>query len=482
MTIKRRLAVSNVIMIVLPVVITMIIGSLSVGAVYFTLYKTKGFGFENSEDFYRMSLSVTATVNEALEGNEENIPKKLDAVCKALNADTTALVVYKNEQEYYRFGTQMDSDERLISSARLIDGDGFVSSESRQMYRHVLTRKDTVFEVYLFSAPTQMDFKTLKTIIVISAVVIVIGIVFSIYFTNRFLIRFIFKRIENPLDELAHGVHEISTGNLDYRIVYNKNDEFKPICDAFNDMAVRLKRSVEMTRKNEENRKRLLLNISHDLRSPLTSIQVCVEGILDGVASDTQKERKYLEIIKRKAVDIDRMVSQIFEYSKLDAENSQLETELTDLLGETQDIVNAISEEYEKRGLDIFVSGSSAYAMIDTDLYCRIVTNLLDNSAKYKEKDSAHIVIRVEKSQGYAHVIFADDGPGVDESELTKIFDVFYRSDKARINPGNGSGIGLAFVKSAVENMNGSVKAYNNGGLTVEIIFSEANYEQNTDC
>lgn len=473
MTIKKRLAISNIIMIVVPVIITLIIGCVCIGAVYFTLYHTNGFGFEDSEDFYRLSQSISVAVDEALEGGKDDVTDRLDVISKTLNYENTALIVSENGETIYSFGTRMQEDDALVASIQGIGGNGFISTASRQVYRHISVHDGAAYEVYLFSAPTQVNYNTLKAAIAVCAAVIFVGIICSIVITNRFLIKFVFRRIEDPLDELAAGVKEISSGNLEYRINYEKNDEFTPICNAFNDMAVRLKRSVELTRNNEESRKKLLLNISHDLRSPLTSVKAYVEGLLDGVASDTGMRRRYLETIRRKTTEIDNMVSKIFEYSKLDSLTSSVDTEKTDILKETQDIADAVSDEYNQKGLLISVSGNAAYTAINTELYCRIVTNLLNNSLKYKNRNIAEMKISVEKMDGFVRVKFADNGPGVDEEELPKIFEVFYRADAARNKPGDGSGIGLAFVKSAVENMGGSVKAYNNEGLTVEIIFPE---------
>lgn len=482
MTIKKRLAVSNVIMIVLPVIITLIIEAVSIGAVYLSICNKNGFGFSSNEDFYELSQTVSAHIEEALERNDDNVLYKLDIVCNILDKKTTALVIMKDGSEFYTYGETAENDSTLISSVNQLNEDGFSSSASRQVYHHTSKQKSGVYEIYLFGKPSYTNYESVETTIIICEIMNCLGIILSIVFTNGFLTNSIFKRIETPLDELSKGVTEISNGNLDYRIDYDKNDEFKPICEDFNSMAVRLKESVELTKKNEESRKKLLLNISHDLRSPLTSIQAYVEGLLDGVASDTAMRHKYLETIKRKAIDIDNMVSQLFAYSKLDLQTATTETQRVDLAKETVDIINAVAEEYKEKGLCVSVKGEPVSVRINTELLYRIVTNLFDNSVKYKNKESANMEITIEKSGDFAHICFSDNGPGVDEKELTKIFDVFYRTDTARNNPGDGSGIGLAFVKSAVENMNGTVRAYNQNGLTVEIIFPVVKEnEQNID-
>ena len=123
-----------------------------------------------------------------------------------------------------------------------------------------------------------------------------------------------------PLELLSYGVDQISRGNLDYRFEYSNDDEFLPVCTAFNGMAERL----ELARRNEENRKELLLDISHDLRSPLTSIRAYVEGLSDGMASTPEMQKRYLDTIKRKTEDIEKMVSALFAYSKLDMEEFEI--------------------------------------------------------------------------------------------------------------------------------------------------------------
>ena len=100
-------------------------------------------------------------------------------------------------------------------------------------------------------------------------------------------------------------MHQIRDGNLTYRISYTEPDEFRPICEDFNDMAGRLRDSVSRSQKEEESRKELLAGISHDIRSPLTAIQAYVEGLLDGVADTEEKRTAYLSIIQKKSVEMD---------------------------------------------------------------------------------------------------------------------------------------------------------------------------------
>ena len=289
--------------------------------------------------------------------------------------------------------------------------------------------------------------------------------------TNRFLTWFVLKKIKQPLKMLSDGVQQISDGNLDHKIIYHENDEFKPVCESFNNMAARLKDSVDEVQKNEQNRKELIAGISHDLRSPLTSIKAFVEGLLDGVAGTPESQREYLQIIKQKTDDINNMVSQLFLYSKMDMGNYPTHPEVLNIESEIKDFVSASQEEYKSKGLTIEIIDIPT----DTHIYAdplqlrSVFANILGNSAKYKVKDMAKALIDCIEDNGVIRIIFEDDGPGVPKDMLTKMFDVFYRGDLSRNNPQQGSGLGLAIASKALERMNGSIYAENidSGGLRI---------------
>ena len=305
----------------------------------------------------------------------------------------------------------------------------------------------------------------------------VIGVAVLMVLTNRFLIRFVFRKIEQPLAMLSDGVREISAGNLGHRIVYHENDEFRQVCDDFNSMAEHLKDSIEEVQKNERNRKELLSSISHDLRSPLTSIKAFVEGLQDGVAATPEAQREYLAVVKQKTDDIISMVSQLFMYSKMDMGNYPASPERLDIGKEVADFIAASREEYRAEGLRIegleFPEGS--YVLADPVQLRSIFINILSNSAKYKNRDTASAVVRCIPRDERIQVVFEDDGPGVPEDTLPRLFNPFYRGDPSRSNPHQGTGLGLAIAAKAAERMNGRIFAENReeGGLRVVIEIPE---------
>lgn len=291
------------------------------------------------------------------------------------------------------------------------------------------------------------------------------------FLTNRLLTKFVFKKIMYPLEVLADGVQHISEGDLNHRIEFTEQNEFKPICEAFNNMAARLKASEEKVQKNEQNRKELFSGISHDLRSPLTSIKAFAEGLLDGVANTPESQKEYLQIIKQKTEDVNNMVSQLFLYSKMDMGSYPTNPEKIDIRKEVKDFVAASQEDFRAKGLSIKITDlpTKTYIYADPLQLRSIFANLLENSAKYKKADTAEATIYCMASDEAVNVIIEDNGPGVSEDAIPKLFDAFFRVDPSRNNPNQGSGLGLPIALKAVERMGGNIRVENisKGGLRV---------------
>lgn len=480
MTVKRRLALSNVIMIVVPVVIALCTGLLCLAGIYMTLKYSNGFGFDSGSEFYNISQTVLKKVNEIFEDGID-IQRKLKSIGSVIDISSTDLQVYENGQLIYSTGNADMVSQNLKLSAKSAGNSSFVSDGKNELYYWSGISENRTYELYLFSDNSHQENIDVRNAVIISACILLLTVTLSIYFTDRFLIHFVFEKIETPLDILSDGVKEISNGNLEYRICYENEDEFQPVCTSFNEMAERLKNSVEEIKKNEDSRKEMILDISHDLRSPLTSIQAYVEGILDGIADTPEMRKKYLLTIKRKTGDIEKMIASLSAFSKLDM-NAYAVRETNTRLPEF--FKEYLRKNAEDVPLKVEVTADGVYTCkADTELLERITFNVLNNSMKYGNKDNPECRILIHKEDGYARIEFADNGEGVEEENLEHLFDIFYRTDKARSHTGNGSGIGLSFVKKAVELMGGQVKAVNNeqGGLSI-VIYLRCIYEKDTDC
>jgi len=203
------------------------------------------------------------------------------------------------------------------------------------------------------------------------------------------------KRIVKPLEPLNEGVRQIHDNNLAYRIDYKGDDEFRPVCEAFNEMAARLETSAAERQKDETNRKELIAGISHDLRTPLTSIKGYLEGIEKGVASTPEMRENYFSIIRKKTDDLEHIIEQLFLFSKLDMNEFPINLRRTDIAPAVSDMIEDSIPEYAARGLDINLSEmpKGIFASADVLLLRNVVINILENSVKYKEKEQGQIEI-----------------------------------------------------------------------------------------
>lgn len=319
----------------------------------------------------------------------------------------------------------------------------------------------------------EKDLKSFLFLLLILLIVMLVILIISIALTNRFLTRFMFRRIEEPLALLSAGVEKIGRGELDSPTVYTRTDEFKQVFDAFNDMAARLKASAERSAAEEQSRRELFAGISHDLRSPLTSVRAYTEALLDGVAQTPEDMRRYLLKIQRHEAEIEKMTEALFLYTKMELKDYPVHMQSLDLRSEIERMCgeNAADPHLVTDTSDI----PAVYVAADRFLLERCILNLLDNSRKYRRGETAHARISAERSNGSVQISVADDGIGVSDELLPRLFDPFYRTDPSRTNPAGGSGLGLSIVREAVAHMGGRVWAESvpEGGLNIIIELRE---------
>lgn len=315
----------------------------------------------------------------------------------------------------------------------------------------------------------EKDLKSFLLLVALLCLVMLALLVLSIVLTNRFLTRFMLRRVEEPLKTLTEGAAQIGRGNLDYRLSYDRADEFGPVCHAFDDMAERLRAAAERSAAEEQSRRELFAGISHDLRSPLTSVRAYTEALLDGVAKTPEDMRRYLTKIQLHEAEIEHMAEALFLYAKMELKDYPVRLQPLNLRSELERIC---AENPTDGRAEIDLSGVQPLSVVaDPFLLERIVLNLLDNSRKYRRGETAHVRITAARDGDFVCLSVADDGIGVPEDRLPRLFDPFYRADPARRNPAGGSGLGLAIVREAAAHLSGTVRAENvpDGGLNIII-------------
>ncbi|GLB28469.1 hypothetical protein LAD12857_03920 [Lacrimispora amygdalina] len=465
LTVKRRLFISNIMMLVIPTVISLTV----IGAMLSTVMNILGVQDGDSEQFYRVTDQVRNYAEEWSQNSDiEQIKSGMDAIEQDYGTENMFLTLYQNGERQYTAGNPVYSP--FIEATLTESGEHYFTMDQTGIYKtdageYTILIVDTNFQ-------TMDDWYYIDNLPLINFYILVIVIVIAIIFmTNRLLTRMVVKSIIIPLDTLVYGVHQIRDGNLNYRIEYAGKDEFADVCADFNEMAERLLVMVNARQRDEDSRKELIAGISHDLCTPLTSIKTYVEGIELGMASTPEKLSHYLDTIKSKAIDMDNIINQLFLFSKLDIGEFPMQTEEVDIGKWLDGYIDAVLEEYGHRGLQINLVENITSVAVDVDSvqFRNVLTNIMENSVKYGNKEQGIMRIACRSDNSNVVITLSDNGSGVPEEMLEKLFEIFFRGDKARTNTSRGSGLGLAISAKIMELLNGTIKAVNSpeGGLSV---------------
>lgn len=289
---------------------------------------------------------------------------------------------------------------------------------------------------------------------------ILLILAFNWLFTRRIL-----RVIMQPLDQLHDGVERIQQGNYEEALIYKGDKEFEELTDGFNQMQASLLDAQEKNRLYEQNRTQMVADISHDLRTPLTSIKGYAKGILDGVANTDEKRTNYLNIIYQKSLVMEKLLEKLFVFSQLETDKLPFDTVTTDLRQVFEDYVAEKSTELADQAVIFDLQlPAPLIAAIDPVQFRRILDNLVDNARKYAAVSPLVLTISGQTKGEQLIWTFADNGQGVSEDKLGQLFDEFYRVDEARQQI-DGHGLGLAIIKNIMGRLGGSVSVQSKNGL-----------------
>jgi len=247
------------------------------------------------------------------------------------------------------------------------------------------------------------------------------------------------RRILKPISALTGGVKQVSNGNLDYRVDCKRTDELGELADAFNDMTIRI---GEMLHTKE----RLLLDVSHELRSPLTRMKVALEFLPDGKAREN---------IREDILELEKMVSEILETARLKTEYGHLNRNTRDVTGLIREVADFFID--TPPGIDMKGLPSSAILDIDEDRVRSVLRNIIGNAVKYSENSTKPVTLCLEREDNYTVIRVTDFGPGIPADELPFIFEPFYRTDESRSKRTGGYGLGLSLCKTIMEAHEGKI-------------------------
>ncbi|MBS4219971.1 HAMP domain-containing histidine kinase [Bacillus sp. FJAT-49711] len=302
-----------------------------------------------------------------------------------------------------------------------------------------------------------------------------ISMVIVLIITNGLLTYYVSKSIITPIKRLSIAAKKISKGNLEYSVTSSKKDELGELSQTFEAMRLKLKEAKAAQIQYEQNRQELIASISHDLKTPLTSIKGYVKGIEDGVANTPEKLERYMNIIYSTANDMDVLIDELFLYSKLDLKRLPFHFEKVDLYSFFTDFVDelAFNLEKEQGAATLIANNADSYIVeADREKLKRVVTNIVQNSLKYMDKNDKEINVRLLSKPGEVIVEMQDNGRGMNKEDIPFIFDSFYRTDTSRNSSTGGSGLGLSIVKKIIEEHGGAIWANSELGKGTSIYFN----------
>lgn len=274
----------------------------------------------------------------------------------------------------------------------------------------------------------------------------------------------IYSGIVSPVRTLKKAAKNIRDGNLDFSLSPDGNGirEIDEVIEDFEEMRKRLKESREEKDRYDVDNRELVSNISHDLKTPITSIKGYCEGIMDGVADTPEKMERYIRTIYNKANDMDRLINELTYYSRIDSNKMMYSFTKISVNEYFDDCADELSDELEAEHVRLTYENTlekNETIIGDPEQLKRVIHNIVSNSVKYMDKPEKKISIRIFDAGDFVQADFEDNGKGIDKKDLPKIFDRFYRTDASRNSVRGGSGIGLSIVKKIMDDHGGSVWA-----------------------
>jgi signal transduction histidine kinase len=271
--------------------------------------------------------------------------------------------------------------------------------------------------------------------------------------------------VTERIAHLERATRDIQAGNLSARASMKGRDEIAGLAQSFNLMADRLQDADARQRELDRLRRDLIAWAGHDLRTPLASIRLLIEALVDGLVTDPQASQQYLQQAKKQVDVLSALVDDLFQVSQIDAGGLHLDREsgsLADLISDTLESFSGVAQQRRIR-----LEGSAAPGIdplnMDVRRMGRVLNNLLSNALRHTP-DGGSITIRAEPDGKCVHVSVHDTGEGIAREDIPHIFERFYRGDKSRSSATGGAGLGLAIAKGIVEAHGGAISVKSEPG------------------
>lgn len=474
MSIQKKLVLSFGAMVLVPIVLF----TLATFAMFYVFSGGEGITqatsserIDHREDFFsELKLKTTEEPTDLL---ENDYLQEIDA---QLNLSDYGLLVRVNNELVYQ--SQLFSEESLLDSLPTFGE--FINHTHESIRIHDIPYKlrqhdfyfpnqqqGSIFIVEEASAIEQFSQSYLPAILIILVLILI--------FTNGLLSYFVSRSFIKPIKLLQKSTEQIQQGDLTFELKTNRKDEIGELMTDFEEMRRKLQESIERQIQYENDRKLLLSNISHDLKTPISSIKGYIEGINDGIANTEEKRNKYLHTIYKRADDMDAMINELFLYSTLDMNQAPFHFSKLDLVRYVSDYLDELQIDLEKKGIELLFNpgeASSLFVQADREKITRVIDNIIQNSIKYLDKDHSMISLSILEREQDVLLKIEDNGRGISEDDIPHIFETFYRADASRNKHTGGTGLGLAIAKQIIEGHEGQIWSESQLGKGTMICFT----------
>lgn len=304
---------------------------------------------------------------------------------------------------------------------------------------------------------TQLVQEATRTVIM-ACLLVMLAAIIAVYFMT--------DRVTSPLRSMTIAVKEFGKGKLDSRVEMKGKDEIAELADAFNKMA-------ESLQENEKMRNMFLANVSHDLRTPMTTIAGFVDGMLSG-AIPPEQQPQYLEIVSSEVHRLSRLVSTLLDISRLESGVRKFTETRFDICELGRLILISFEQKIDEKRLNVeFVSETdSLFVLGDKDATHQILYNLVENAIKFSRREGTLRLTFAVNTQGKVVVSIYNEGQGIPEEDIPLVFERFYKSDKSRGLDKSGVGLGLYIVKTLIEAMKQTISVESVYGEFCEFKFT----------
>lgn len=370
--------------------------------------------------------------------------KKLDSITAYTEKDLNELFYDSKQNRYYASITPFETEE------------------GRNYYCLVKIPKENITSDLTFSNNYNGQYNVFWLLIIQTSILFVILFSINVYLYSRWTS----TKITNPLLQVARGIKDIADGHYRNRLDFKANYELQQIQASFNNLAERLEKAENEKKQLEESKQRMLVDLSHDLKTPITSIKGYVEALRNDIIKDEEKRKNVLNVIYTKTELVTGLIEDLFELTKLDSPDYPFAKELSDIAEFIRELAVEYYDAFEDRNFHFQFEIPSYEVKVPFNqiLLYRSLSNILSNALAYNPKGTT-VTLKLTEDDTKVHISIKDDGIGISNEIKEKVFDAFFRGDQSRKSDG-GTGLGLTITKKIIEMHNGSIHLDSGNGYT----------------